>query len=147
MAFGNRRRVLSFGIVSSAQRELGVKILRVLRENGFEFLNGSIRVAGAEIEHGIVVCVLQVHCFAFDKFLYRTIVWAVQAGRFEIMQAMPKHVSGRSAALPGRSKLCTSWRAEISYATFPLNVSALKDERAPLNTHPSHVKTTRLLPF
>jgi hydroxymethylpyrimidine pyrophosphatase-like HAD family hydrolase len=68
--------VIAFAVVSHAERELGVEVLRVVAEELLEFLDGAVVIGPAEIEHGVIVSYIH-----FDKYLYDTIVIRAQAKR------------------------------------------------------------------
>ena len=62
VAFGDGRLEIAETIVGHAERELGLEILRVLREDGLQLLRGRGKIALAEVEHGVVVVFLQCQC-------------------------------------------------------------------------------------
>ena len=57
--FGDGGGVIAFGVISAAQGQLRVEILRIVRQDGAKPLNGAVHVPRAELEHGVIKLFLQ----------------------------------------------------------------------------------------
>lgn len=73
MAFGDGGGVIALGIIRAAEGELGVEIIRVLREDFAQLLNCAFDIAGAEFKHGVVELVLKAWHLAWTTYT----IWAV----------------------------------------------------------------------
>ncbi len=63
-AFGDGGGVIAFAIVGHAEGELGIEMVRIGGENGFELFDSAVVFGRAEIEHGVVVLFLRRHSCA-----------------------------------------------------------------------------------
>ena len=78
VAFGDGGSVIAFAIVGHAERELGVEMVGVGGEDGFELFDGAVVIGRAEIEHGVVVLVLEAHSRGEGKpFRFEFRVWNI----------------------------------------------------------------------
>lgn len=59
----NRRHIVSLAIIGHAERELRVEVRRVFCKNRFQLGNRSGEIARAEIEHRVVILLVQSHLF------------------------------------------------------------------------------------
>ena len=79
VAFSNGCGVIAYSIVSHSQSKLGVEVIWVFRQHGFELGDGDHIIALGVIEHRFVVLFLQCWHNAFDYHWYGTIDQLVQA--------------------------------------------------------------------
>ena len=59
VALGDGAGKVALAVVGAAEGKLGIEVGGVLREDGGELLDGPIELAHAELQHGIVVSVLE----------------------------------------------------------------------------------------
>ena len=79
MALRNGRETISFSIIGHRQGKLGVEMVRVFRQHGFQLCDGERVITLGVIEHRIGVLFLQCRHIAFDNEPYRTDAMRKQA--------------------------------------------------------------------
>lgn len=66
VAFVDGPGIVTLGEISAAERELGIEVYRIGRENGLQHLNRSIGVPEAEFKHRVVVLILKARRHALN---------------------------------------------------------------------------------
>ena len=67
VAFGNRSRVIAFSIMGHPEGELRLEMVRLVSEDIFQLADSGVVAAGAEVEHRVVVLILERRHNVFDK--------------------------------------------------------------------------------
>src|SRR6266567_322211 len=68
--FGDGRGIIAFAAVSHAERKLGLEMRRLFGQDHPELRDGGVVVAGAEVEHRVIVLFLLRRHKSFDKHPY-----------------------------------------------------------------------------